>query len=100
MREANLHVSRKLNISPPPAGIASTSSIVQTYLIASHKMTAHDLVISGGTVVTAAGIFQDGVGTRDGRIVSLSDSLAGDDTTDASDRVVPRGGIDRHVHVS
>ena len=63
-------------------------------------MTAHDLVISGGTVVTASDIFQCDVGIRDGRIVSLGHSLAGDHTIDASDRLVLPGGIDSHVHVS
>ena len=63
-------------------------------------MTTFDLVIPGGTVVTASDIFQCDVGIRDGRIVSLGHSLAGDHTIDASDRLVLPGGIDSHVHVS
>ena len=63
-------------------------------------MAAHDLVISGGTVVTASDIFQCDVGIKDGRIASLGHGLEGEDTIDASDRLVLPGGIDSHVHVS
>ncbi|MEM9358217.1 MAG: dihydropyrimidinase, partial [Pseudomonadota bacterium] len=63
-------------------------------------MTKFDLVISGGTVVTAADTFQCDVGIKDGRIASLGLGLDGHDTIDASDRLVLPGGIDSHVHVS
>lgn len=63
-------------------------------------MTTHDLVVSGGTVVTASDVFQCDVGIKDGRIASLGHGLEGADVIDASDRLVMPGGIDSHVHVS
>lgn len=38
-------------------------------------MSRFDLVIRGGTVVTAADRFPADIGIRDGRIVALGDSL-------------------------
>ncbi|MEM8972853.1 MAG: dihydropyrimidinase [Pseudomonadota bacterium] len=63
-------------------------------------MTTHDLVVSGGTVVTASDVFRCDVGIKDGRIASLGHGLEGAGVIDASDRLVLPGGIDSHVHVS
>ena len=62
-------------------------------------MPQFDMVIRGGTVVTAADTVRCDVGIRDGRIVALGENL-GDATEiiDASGRLVMPGGIDSHVH--
>ena len=61
-----------------------------------------DLVVTGGTVATAAGRFRADVGVRDGRVVLLSapGALTEDATKrlDASGKFVVPGGIDSHVH--
>jgi len=59
-----------------------------------------DLVIRGGTVVTAADVVRADVGIRDGRIVAVADRLAGGDASlDAGGRLVMPGGIDAHCHL-
>ena len=63
-------------------------------------MSRFDLVIRGGTVVTAADRFPADIGIRDGRIVALGDALdRGDNEIDASGKLVLPGGIDSHVHL-
>ena len=62
-------------------------------------MNEFDLVIRGGTVVTAADTIRADVGVRGGVIVAVADSLAGAaKTIDASGLLVLPGGIDSHVH--
>jgi len=64
-------------------------------------MSSFDLVITGGTVATAADTFSSDVGIKDGRIVALGAELAdGAQTIDATGRLVLPGGIDSHVHIS
>ncbi|MFY0615163.1 MAG: dihydropyrimidinase [Hyphomicrobiaceae bacterium] len=63
-------------------------------------MSKYDLVISGGTLVTAADTFKCDLGVSDGKIAGLGMNLAGQETIDASDRLVLPGGIDSHVHVA
>jgi dihydropyrimidinase len=64
-------------------------------------MSEFDLVIAGGTVVTAADTMRADVGVRDGRIVALSERLTdGARTIDASGLLVLPGGIDSHVHLA
>ena len=58
-----------------------------------------DLVIKGGTVVTAADIAQCDVGIRDGRIVALANGLAAPDEVDATGLLVMPGGVDAHCHL-
>jgi len=63
-------------------------------------MTAFDLVIRGGTVVTAGDRARCDVGIRDGKIVALADRLAGGARTiEANGRLVMPGGIDAHCHL-
>ena len=63
-------------------------------------MSRFDLVIRGGTVVTAADRFPADIGIRDGRIVALGDSLdRAEEELDASGKLVLPGGIDSHVHL-
>ena len=68
-------------------------------------MTDHyDMVITGGTVATAADTFRADVGVRNGRIAAIADDLAGpsirtEQRVDATGRLVLPGGIDAHCHV-
>ena len=63
-------------------------------------MTAYDLVIKGGTVVTAADTVHCDIGVRGGRIAALSEGLdAAGDVIDATGKLVLPGGIDSHVHI-
>ena len=58
-----------------------------------------DLIIRGGTVVTAADVGKCDVGVKDGRIVALAGSLPrAASEIDASGLLVLPGGIDSHVH--
>lgn len=60
-----------------------------------------DLVITGGTVVTASDTFKCDVGIRDGRVVALGEALGeAREVIDARDRLVLPGGIDSHVHLA
>ena len=64
-----------------------------------------DLVLRGGTVVTADGQRQADVGIRDGRVARIEDRgggngpLAGAREIDATGRLLLPGGVDPHVHV-
>ena len=61
---------------------------------------AHDLVVRGGTVVTATETFRCDVGVDGGRITALAETLpAGRRDIDARDLYVLPGGIDSHVHI-
>jgi dihydropyrimidinase len=60
-----------------------------------------DLVIRGGTVVTAADVGKCNVGVKDGRIVALAEDLPrAASEIDASGLLVLPGGIDSHVHLA
>ena len=63
-------------------------------------MASYDLVIRGGTVVTAADTVRCDVGIRGGRVVALGEAL-GDaaEVLDARGRLVLPGGIDSHCHL-
>jgi len=58
-----------------------------------------DLVVRGGTVVTAAGSADADVGVRDGVVVQLGGPMSGVREIDARGRLVLPGGIDMHVHL-
>ncbi|HKI97331.1 MAG TPA: dihydropyrimidinase [bacterium] len=63
-------------------------------------MADYDLVIRGGTVVTAADSVRCDVGIREGRVVALAERLgAGAEELDATGRLVLPGGIDSHCHL-
>lgn len=63
-------------------------------------MSAFDLIIKSGTVVTASDSARCDVGIRDGRVVALAERLDGAARTiDASGRLVLPGGIDAHCHL-
>jgi dihydropyrimidinase len=63
-------------------------------------MDAFDLVIRGGTVVTASDSMRADVGVRGGRIVALAESLpASGRVLDAGGLLVMPGGVDTHCHI-
>src|SRR6516225_7094385 len=63
-------------------------------------MADYDLVIRGGTVVTAADTYRADVGVRDGRIAAIGDKLDGADTLDAGGLYVMPGGVDEESFVT
>jgi dihydropyrimidinase len=64
-------------------------------------MTEFDLIVRGGTVVTAADTVRADIGIRSGRITALADKLdGGGRELDASGLLVLPGGIDSHVHIA
>lgn len=60
---------------------------------------ALDLVIRGGTVVTAEKTVRADVGIQGEKIVEIKAGLSGKNTIDASGRLVMPGGVDSHCHV-
>ncbi|MCO6362075.1 dihydropyrimidinase [Paracoccus sp. 08] len=62
-------------------------------------MSGLDLVIAGGTVVTAADSYAADIGIRDGRIAQIGQGLTGAERIDATGLLVLPGGIDAHVHL-
>lgn len=64
-------------------------------------MQSYDLVIRGGTVVTAADTVRADVGVTGGRIVAVGESLSpGAREVSADGLLVIPGGIDSHVHLA
>lgn len=60
-----------------------------------------DLVIRGGTVVTASDTFVSDLGVKDGRIAALGRDLGpAQEVIDAAGLLVLPGGIDSHVHIA
>jgi dihydropyrimidinase len=59
-----------------------------------------DLVISNGTLVTAADTFSADVGIHNGKIVSIGQKLTGTEKIDATGMLVLPGGVDPHVHLA
>lgn len=62
-------------------------------------MSDLDLVIAGGTVVTAADSYAADIGIKDGRIAQIGTGLTGAERIDATGLLVLPGGIDAHVHL-
>ncbi len=62
-------------------------------------MSNFDLVIRGGTLVTAADTIQADLGICDGVIAALGQDLIGLETLDASGKLVLPGAVDPHVHL-
>ena len=59
-----------------------------------------DLVIRGGTVVTAEGEREADVGIRGGTIEAVDAGLTGRETLDAPGQFILPGGVDPHCHFS
>ena len=63
-------------------------------------MAKYDLVIRGGTVVTATDTVPCDVGILDGRVAALGAALdPGEREIDARDKLLLPGGIDSHCHI-
>jgi dihydropyrimidinase len=62
-------------------------------------MPDYDLIIRGGTVVTASDQFRADVGIRAGRIAALAEHLDGGPVLDAAGLLVLPGGVDGHCHI-
>jgi dihydropyrimidinase len=58
-----------------------------------------DLVIRGGTVVTAEKTFRADIGVEGEKIAEVAPSLSGKTILDATGRLVMPGGVDSHCHV-
>ncbi len=58
-----------------------------------------DLIVRGGTVVTAAETYQADIGIEGEQIVAITRHLDGPRVLDATDRYVLPGAIDAHVHL-
>ncbi|MEM1300439.1 MAG: dihydropyrimidinase [Pseudomonadota bacterium] len=59
-----------------------------------------DLVIRGGTVSTATDTFRADVGIAGGKVAALGDGLTGEETIDATGKLVLPGGIESHCHIA
>ncbi len=62
-------------------------------------MAEYDLIIEGGTVVTASDQFRADVGIRAGRIAALGERLQGGPVLDAGGLLILPGGVDSHCHI-
>jgi dihydropyrimidinase len=62
-------------------------------------MADYDLVIAGGTVVTAADMIRADVGVIGERIAAIGLNLKGQRMIDASGLLVMPGGVDSHCHI-
>lgn len=60
----------------------------------------YDLVIKGGTIVTAADTYDADIGVNGGKIAALGTGLEGRDTIDATGKLVLPGGIEAHCHIA
>lgn len=62
-------------------------------------MPEFDLIVRGGTVVTACDQFAADIGVRAGRVAAIADRLDGGPTIDAGGLLVLPGGVDSHCHI-
>jgi len=62
-------------------------------------MSEYDLIVRGGTVVTAADTIRADIGIAGGRIAAIADRLDGPRTLDAGGLLVLPGGVDTHCHI-
>ena len=59
----------------------------------------HELVVRGGTIVTASDIYRADIGIDGGRIMAIAEHLEGERRLEADGLLVMPGGIDSHVHI-
>ncbi len=62
-------------------------------------MPDFDLIVRGGTVITAIDQFAADIGICAGRIAAIADRLDGGPTLDAQGLLVMPGGVDTHCHI-
>ena len=61
---------------------------------------SYDLVVRGGTVVTASDSFAADIGVRSGRVAAIGEALApGTTEIAAAGLLVLPGGVDVHTHL-
>ena len=60
----------------------------------------HDLVVEGGTIVTATENYEGDIGIIDGSIRTLGRNLKGKQRIDASGKLIMPGGIEAHCHIA
>jgi len=60
----------------------------------------HDLVVKGGRVATADGVFDADIAVSGGRIAALGHDLDGAEVIDAAGTIVTPGGIESHCHIA
>ena len=60
---------------------------------------ALDLVIRGGTVVTAEKTLRADVGIEGEKVAQIGSGLSGTKTIDAAGKLVLPGGVDSHCHI-
>ena len=89
-----------------PLHTAATAAVLLATLAGTRPLEAatagQEILISGGTVVTAEGRFDADVRVRDGTIVEIGTGLAagaGAREIDATGLLVMPGGVDPHVHL-
>lgn len=58
-----------------------------------------DLIIKGGTVVTAGSSFNADVGVQGGKVVQIGGQMSAPRVIDATGKLVVPGGVDAHVHL-
>ena len=59
----------------------------------------HDILIRGGTIVTATAQFQADLAIDGERVAAIGHGLEARTTIDATDRLVLPGGVDTHCHI-
>ena len=59
----------------------------------------YDLIVEGGTVVTASDQFRADIGIQAGRIAAIAERLHGGPILDAGGLFVLPGGVDSHCHI-
>jgi dihydropyrimidinase len=62
-------------------------------------MAEFDLVVRGGTVVTASDTYRADIGIVEGRIAAIGETLDGQKKFDAAGLLVMPGGVDTHCHI-
>ena len=63
-------------------------------------MTDFDLLISGGTIVTASDTYTADIGVQDGRIAAIASNLeCSNRHIDATGKFVLPGGVEGHCHI-
>ncbi len=62
-------------------------------------MASYDLVVAGGSVVTASDVFTADIGITGGRIAAIGAELTGTRRLDATGLFVLPGGVDSHCHI-
>ena len=60
---------------------------------------SHDLILKGGTLVSAASSIRADLAIKDGRIAEIGEDLHGTDVIDATGKLVMPGGVDPHCHI-